>query len=64
MDVNYKIGDSVLGTTLSEKGLGVTINADMIVSEQCSIAASKSNYILGFIKRNIIYKENTSYTSV
>ena len=37
--------------------LGVTISADMKVSEQCGIAASKGNQILGLIRRNITYKE-------
>ena len=36
---------------------GVTISADMKVSEQCGIAVSKSNQILGLIRRNITYKE-------
>ena len=36
--------------------LGVTISADMKVSEQCGIAASKGNQILGLIRRNITYK--------
>ena len=39
--VNYKMGDTVLGTTLKEKDLGVTKSADTNVSEQCGIAASK-----------------------
>ena len=30
----------------------------MKVSEQCGIAASKGNKILGLIKRNTTYKEN------
>ena len=38
--------------------LEVTINADVTVSEQCGIAASKGSQILGLIRRNIIYKEN------
>ena len=33
LDVNYKMGDTVLGTTVKEKDLGVTISADMKVSE-------------------------------
>ena len=33
LDVNYKMGDSVLGTTIKEKDLGVTLSADMKVSE-------------------------------
>ena len=38
--------DTVLGTTVKEKDLGVTISADMKVSEQCGIPASKGNKIL------------------
>ena len=36
---------------------GLTISADMKVSEQCGIAAAKGNQILGLIRRNIVYKE-------
>ena len=42
---------------LQEKDLGVTFSADMKVSEQCGIAASKVNQILGLIRRIIMYKE-------
>ena len=56
LNVNYKMGDTVLGTTVQENDLGVTISADMKVSEQCGIAASKGNQILGLIRRNITYK--------
>ena len=49
MDEEYKMGDAVLGRTTQEKGLGVTFSADMKVSEQCGIAASKGNKILGLI---------------
>ena len=58
------MGDTVLGTTVKEKDLGVTISADIKVSEQCGIAASKSKKILGLIRRNITYKEKTDNTSV
>ena len=57
LDVNYKMGDTVLSTTVKEKDLGTTISADMKVSEQCGIAASEDNKILGLIGRNIAYKE-------
>ena len=57
MDINYKMGDTVLGTTVKDKDLGVKISADMTVSEQCGIAASKGNQILGLIRRNITYKD-------
>ena len=59
LDVNFKMGDTVLGTTVKEKDLGVTISADMKVSEQCGIAASKGNQIVGLIRRNITYKEKS-----
>ena len=57
MDVNYKLGDTVLGTIVKETDLGVTISVDMKVSEQCGIAASKGNQIIGLIRRNISYKD-------
>ena len=48
---------TVLGTVVKETDLGITISADMKVSEQCGIAAAKGNKILGLIRRNITYKE-------
>ena len=57
MDEEYKMGDAVLGRTTQEKDLGVTFSADMKVSEQCGIAASKGNQILRLIRRPIMYKE-------
>ena len=57
MDEEYKMGDNVLGRTTQEKDLGVTFSADVKVSEQCRIAASTGNQILGLIRRTITYKE-------
>ena len=57
MDEEYKMGCAVLGGTTQENDLGVTFSADMKVSEQCGIAASKGNQILGLIRRTIMYKE-------
>ena len=58
LGVKYNMGDTVMGTTTrKEKDLLVTISADMKVSEQCGIAASKGNKILGLIRRNITYKK-------
>ena len=54
MDEGYKMGDAVLGRTTQEKDL---VSADMKVSEQCGIAASKGNTIIGLIRRTIIYNE-------
>ena len=57
MDEEYKMGDAVLARTTKEKDLGVTFSANMKASEQCGIAASKGNKILGLIRRTITYKE-------
>ena len=57
--VNYGMGGTILSKTVMEKGLGVTMNANMKVSEQCRIAASKGNQVLGMIRRNITYKEKS-----
>ena len=51
--MNYEIGGTILSKTVKEKDLGVTMNANMKVSEQCRIAASKGNQFLGMICRNI-----------
>ena len=42
---------TVLGTTVKEKDLGVTISDDMKVLEQCDIAASNGNRIIWLILR-------------
>ena len=57
MDEEYKMGNAVLCRTIQEKDLGVTFSADMKVSEQCGIAASKGNKTLRLIRRTITYKE-------
>ena len=53
------MGGTILSTTVKEKDLGVTMNANMKVSEQCRIAASKANQVLGMIRRNITYKDKS-----
>ena len=57
--MNYEMGGTILTKTVKEKDLGVTMNCNMKVSEQCRIAASKDNQVLGMIRRNIRYKENS-----
>ena len=51
------MGYIVLGTIVKETDLGVTISADMKVSGQCGIAASKGYQIIGLIRRNTTYKD-------
>ena len=56
---NYEMGGTILSKTMKEKDLGVTMNSKMKVTEQCRIAASKGNQVIGMIWRNITYKENS-----
>ena len=51
----YFISNTILGTSVKEKDLGVTICADMTVLGQCGLAAAKGNQILGLIRRNITH---------
>ena len=37
--MNYEMGGTIISKTVKEKDLGVTMNANMKVSEQCRIAA-------------------------
>ena len=57
--MNYEIGGTIISKPVKEKDLGVTMNANMKVSEQCRIAASKGNQVLGMIRRNITYKDKS-----
>ena len=49
-DAQYTKGDIVQNNTIKEKGLGLTICADMKLPEQCGIAASKGNPIFLLIR--------------
>ena len=64
LDANRTMEDTVLGTTVNENDTGVTISADMKVSEQCCIAASKGNQIIGLIRRNIHTRKRANYSSL
>ena len=51
--MNFDMGGTILSKTLKEKVFGVTTNANIKVS------ASKDNHVLGMIRRNLTYKENS-----
>ena len=55
--INYEMGGTILSKTVKEKYLGITMNANLKVSERCSIAVSKGNQVLGLIRRNITHKK-------
>ena len=54
----------MLTKTVKENYLGVSMNANMKVSEQCRIAASKGDQVIGMIRRNITYKEKSLLVSL
>ena len=51
--MNYEMGGAILSKSVKEKDLGVIMNANLKVSEQCRIASSKGNQVLGMIRRKI-----------
>ena len=53
--MNYAMGLTILSKTVNEKDLGVTMNANMKVAEQCRSAASEGNQVIGMIRRNVTY---------
>ena len=55
--MNYEMRGTILSKTVKKKDSGVTMNANMKISQQCRIAPSKCNKVLGMIRRNITYKE-------
>ena len=55
--LKYYMGGAILCKTVNERYLGVSIYADMKVSEQCRIAASQGSQILGMVRRNITLNE-------
>ena len=40
------MSNTILGTSVKEKDLGINVSADTTVSEQCGLAAAKGNQIL------------------
>ena len=57
--MNYEMKGTILSKAVKEKDLGVTMEANMKVSEQCRIAASKGNQVHGMIRRSITYKDKS-----
>ena len=53
--VNYEMGATILSKTVKEKDLGVSMNANMKVSEQCRNAASKAVPPVPVANRTLAY---------
>ena len=56
--------DTVLDTVVKENVLGVTISADVNISEQCRITPSNGNQMICLIWINLTCNKKTIYTSV
>lgn len=50
----YMLGDTQLGSRLTEKDLGVLVATKLNISQQCALATKKAKSRLGCIRQSII----------
>ncbi|GAB0188721.1 mitochondrial enolase superfamily member 1 [Grus japonensis] len=49
----YRLGIDLLGSSTAEKDLGVLVNDELSMGQQCALLAKKANGILGCIKKSV-----------
>ncbi|KAK4829773.1 hypothetical protein QYF61_006572 [Mycteria americana] len=49
----YMLGATLLESSFAEKDLGILVDAKLTMNQQCALAETKANGILGFMRQNI-----------
>ena len=49
----YRLGDDLLDGSCVERNLGVLVDNELTMSQQCALVAKKANGILGCIKKSV-----------
>ena len=55
---SYKIGDTWISKTMSEKDLEIVVDHKLNMSQHCDVATKKANAILGCINRSVFSKSH------